>query len=51
LQVSVIRAVLFDWRGTLAVGMIDQLWVERALARLGEQPGKDSVRKIIDDIG
>ena len=47
---SVIRAVLFDWRGTLAVGMTDQLWVERALARLGEQAGNDSVRKIIDDI-
>lgn len=50
MQVSVIRAVLFDWRGTLAVGMTEQLWVERALARLGEQADNDSVRKIIDDI-
>jgi HAD superfamily hydrolase (TIGR01509 family) len=48
--VSVIRAVLFDWRGTLAVGMTEQLWIERALARLGEQTANDSVRKIIDDL-
>jgi HAD superfamily hydrolase (TIGR01493 family) len=50
LQVSVIRAVLFDWRGTLAVGMTEQLWVESALTRLGEQADNDSVRKIIHDI-
>ena len=30
--------------------MTEQLWVERALARLGEQADNDSVRKIIDDI-
>ena len=49
-QVSVIRAVLFDWRGTLAVVMSEQLWVERALARLGEDAADGSVPKIIDDI-
>jgi HAD superfamily hydrolase (TIGR01509 family) len=48
--VSVIRAVLFDWRGTLAVVMSEQLWVERALARLGEDAANDSVPKIIDDL-
>jgi HAD superfamily hydrolase (TIGR01509 family) len=49
-MVSVIRAVLLDWRGTLAVGMTEQLWVERSLARLGEGAADDSVRKITDDI-
>ncbi len=30
-----IRAVLFDWRGTLVVNLTDVEWVERALAALG----------------
>jgi FMN phosphatase YigB (HAD superfamily) len=49
-MVSVIRAVLFDWRGTLAVVMTEQVWVERALGRLEEHATNDSVRKIIDEL-
>jgi HAD superfamily hydrolase (TIGR01509 family) len=30
--------------------MTEQVWVERALARLGQEPGPDTVQKIIDDI-
>jgi HAD superfamily hydrolase (TIGR01509 family) len=30
--------------------MTEQIWIERALARLGEQPADDTVRKVLDDI-
>jgi len=33
----VIRAVLFDWRGTLVVNLTEIEWVERALAALGRE--------------
>jgi FMN phosphatase YigB (HAD superfamily) len=38
--VTAIRAVLFDWRGTLVVTLEDEQWVERAL-RLARRPVQD----------
>jgi HAD superfamily hydrolase (TIGR01509 family) len=39
-DVTAIRAVLFDWRGTLVVTLEDEQWVERAL-RLARRPVQD----------
>jgi HAD superfamily hydrolase (TIGR01509 family) len=42
----VIRAVLFDWRGTLVVTLTDAEWVERALTALGREPDPATVERI-----
>lgn len=41
------RAVLLDWRGTLAVTLSEEQWVERALARLGRVPSYDGVAAVV----
>jgi len=35
---SMLRGVLFDWRGTLVADPLDELWVSTALERLGRDP-------------
>jgi FMN phosphatase YigB (HAD superfamily) len=44
------RAVLFDWRGTLVVNLTDVEWVERALTALGREPGRAAVDGIVTSI-
>jgi FMN phosphatase YigB (HAD superfamily) len=44
------RAVLFDWRGTLAVTMTDTQWVEQAFSRLGRDAGADDIQQVTDAI-
>jgi HAD superfamily hydrolase (TIGR01509 family) len=41
-----IRAVLFDWRGTLVVDWPDDWWVRRALAAVDRTPERDQVETI-----
>jgi HAD superfamily hydrolase (TIGR01509 family) len=41
--VSDLRAVLFDWRGTLAVTLSAEQWARAALTRLGRPAGPDDV--------
>lgn len=45
-----IRAVLFDWRGTLVVNLTDVEWVERALTVLGREPDRAAVDGIVTAI-
>jgi HAD superfamily hydrolase (TIGR01493 family) len=46
-RVNRIRAVLFDWRGTLAHSPPSRWWAERALAAIG-RPGTEAVLDGID---
>ena len=41
-----LRAVLFDWRGTLAVTLSDEQWARTALTRLGRSAGPDEVASL-----
>ncbi len=43
-----IRAVLFDWRGTLVVDWPDEWWIRRALVRLGRSDSLHEVEEIRD---
>ncbi len=45
-----IRAVLFDWRGTLAVDLTDVEWVRRALTTLGREADGATVEGIVSAI-
>ena len=49
-RVSVTEAVLFDWRGTLALGLTEERWVELALARLGRSHSSADVRTVLDEL-
>jgi FMN phosphatase YigB (HAD superfamily) len=46
----VVRAVLFDWRGTLVVDLTDVEWVERALTALGREADGAAVEGIASAI-
>jgi len=39
MSAATFRAVLLDWRGTLAVGLDDRRWVQDALSLAGRDPG------------
>ncbi len=43
---AVLRAVLFDWRGTLVVTMTDCQWVEQAFRRLGRGASAGDVERV-----
>lgn len=45
-----IRAVLFDWRGTLVVNMTDVGWITRALSALGRDTERGAVEEIASAI-
>ena len=45
-----IRAVLFDWRGTLVVNLTDVEWVTRALTALGREADRATVEAIASAI-
>ncbi len=46
--VAVLRAVLLDWRGTLAVTMTNIEWVEQAFRRLGRDAFADETQRVAD---
>jgi len=51
--VSDLRAVLFDWRGTLAVTLSAEQWARTALTRLGRSAGPGEVAALartLDDL-
>jgi beta-phosphoglucomutase-like phosphatase (HAD superfamily) len=41
-----VKAVLFDWRGTLVVTMSESAWIERALQQTGRDSSPDAVARI-----
>jgi phosphoglycolate phosphatase-like HAD superfamily hydrolase len=41
-----VKAVLFDWRGTLSVTMSLSAWVERAMQQTGRDSSPDAVARI-----
>jgi putative hydrolase of the HAD superfamily len=43
-----VKAVLFDWRGTLVVTMPVSAWIERALLQTGRDSSLDAVARIED---
>lgn len=45
-----IRAVLFDWRGTLVVDLTDVEWVARALTAVGREADDAAVERIVATI-
>ncbi|WP_199856501.1 HAD family hydrolase [Nocardia suismassiliense] len=46
----VIRAVVFDWRGTLVSELTPQGWAREALQRAGRESHADAVNKVLLDI-
>jgi phosphoglycolate phosphatase-like HAD superfamily hydrolase len=46
-----VKAVLFDWRGTLVVAMFLSAWVERALQQTGRDSSPDAVARIKVTLG
>ena len=46
-----VKAVLFDWRGTLVVAMSASAWVERALQQTGRDSSPDAVARVSVALG
>jgi len=46
-QAVTLRAVIFDWRGTLVSGLSKQRWVQEALALLGREAGLQTVEGVL----
>ena len=44
---ATVKAVLFDWRGTLVLDPPTEWWVERALARLGRNPSTADIEHLV----
>jgi HAD superfamily hydrolase (TIGR01549 family) len=49
-KVSNFQAVLFDWRGTLAVTLSGPQWVQEGLRRAGRQPSEEDAKAIFEKI-
>jgi FMN phosphatase YigB (HAD superfamily) len=45
-----VRAVLFDWRGTLVTTLDERRWVEEALRAVGRRPAPDVVDGVVSAI-
>jgi FMN phosphatase YigB (HAD superfamily) len=44
------RAVLLDWRGTLALTLSEPQWIQEGLRRLGRDASDEAVRSILDKL-
>jgi HAD superfamily hydrolase (TIGR01509 family) len=45
-----VRAVLLDWRGTLATTLTERQWVQQALLAVGREPAPDVVDGVVSAI-